>query len=165
MSSSGTRHDPANVEGDLARGDRLARQGEWSAAVAHWRVALGGRHAPEASQRIRWFLDQTKKSSNGAVTSRGRRKASHALLAAAAAAVAGTTVTLLGMAEPELNGTMVAIVAWMCFFGSMALMIAFTLRLESPSDRARPLLVDDPTVAAAGDRASNIEREHAQQTC
>ncbi|MBA2247278.1 MAG: hypothetical protein H0W23_04050 [Chloroflexia bacterium] len=87
------------------------------------------------------------------------------MLAAAAAAVAGTTVTLLGMAEPELNDTMVAIVAWMCFFGSMALMIAFTLRLESPSDRARPLLVDDPTVAAAGDRASNIEREHAQQTC
>lgn len=165
MSSSGPRHDPTNVEEDLALGDRLARQGEWSAAVARWRVALGGRHAPEASQRIRWFLDQTRKSSNGAVTSPGRQKANRALLAAVAAAVVGTTVTLLGMAEPELNGTMVAIVAWMCFFGAMALMVAFTLRLEPPVDRSRPLLVDDLDVATAGDRALDMEREHVHPTC
>lgn len=154
MSGQVRSADPPTPDDALAWGDQLARQGAWSAAIAHWRTALVGRQRAEASQRIRWFLDQTEQGSSAAERRRSRQKAYRALLAAAVAAAAGIGVTLIGVGE---RSALVATVAWMCFIGAMALTVRFTVLLGSNADPPQLLTRDDPAVTIAAERASRID--------
>ncbi len=158
MTAPGSIAHPNAPEGDIAQGDHLARNGEWSAALTHWRIALDGPDAARASERMRWFLRETGSDSLKPGSGRTRRPAYRALLAAAIAAGMGTVVTMLGIGRSGIEGTTIAAVAWTCFAVAIGLTLFFARLLMRPPDCMPSMPIDGEAIAVAMTRASAIER-------
>lgn len=151
---------PSNtVDTDVAQGDRLARLGEWSGALAAWQTALDGPEAARASKRIRWFLAETDDHTIGPTPEPNRRKAYRVLLAAMIAASLGTAVTVIGSGRSGTGGTLVAIAAWVSFAVTIGLTILFARLLAAPFDPQQPLSRDRDAraIAEAMTRARAVE--------
>ena len=149
---------PSNADDDaIARGDRLARLGEWREALAAWQTALDGPEAARASKRIHWFLDETDNRSPGAVPKRTRRTAYRALLAATFAAFLGTAVTVLGTGRSGTESTIVAIAAWVAFVVAIGLCLIFARMLGTPTESPRTKSSHAEAIALAMSRAATVE--------
>ena len=149
---------PSNADDDaIARGDRLARLGEWREALAAWQTALDGPEAARASKRIHWFLNETDDRSPGAVPKRTRRTAYRALLAATFAACLGTAATVLGTGRVGTESTVVAIAAWVAFAVAIGLTIIFARMLGTPTESPRTKSNYAEAIALALARAATVE--------
>ncbi len=147
---------PSDADDDeIARGDQLARQGEWSEALTAWRSALEGPQAARASERIGWFLVETGSAPERTVAASTRGIAHRALVAAVVAACLGTAVTILGSGRSGTEAMIVAIAAWLSFAASIGLTLLFSRKLAAPP----PLLSDAEAFSVAMTRAAIVEHE------
>lgn len=159
MPGPGEVPDPIRTENAIARGDHLARIGDWTGAVDQWRNALNGPNAAEASQRIRWFVRETNNDPAGS-TSGGfrRRHAYRYFFGAALISAVGTAVTLAGIGRSGADSTLIAAAAWILFGIAMALSLAFARSLGTQTDRQTVLTFGDRSVAAATEVAARLDR-------
>ena len=159
MASPGETPASPEIERALAQGDRLARSGAWSAALEHWRSALDGPNAAEASRRIRWFLQETHHATGVSIPAgTPRRRAYRALLGATAATSVGTAVTMIGIGRSGIESTVVAIAAWTCFALAAVLALLFARLLGSSRGGPPTLAPGDHRITVAIKAASTMDR-------
>ena len=160
MASPGETPASPELERALAQGDRLARSGAWSAALEHWRSALEGPDAVEASRRICWFLQQTRDGAENAIAPESpRRRAYRALLGATVATSVGTALTMLGIGRTGIESTVVAIAAWTCFALAAVLALLFARMLGSSRGGPPTLTPGDHRVTVAIEAASTMDHQ------
>lgn len=157
MTTPGTPSDLTGTPSPIARGDNLARRGDWSGALTQWRQALDSGDATEASRRIRWFLRETGQDREAGGSPSARRRAYAALLGALVLSIAGTAITMIGIGRSGTESTIIAIAAWICFGFAIATVLVFAKLLGTQADDSQQLSSGDSRVTEAIHSATRLD--------
>jgi len=108
-------------------GDEFARAGEWAQAVAAWNRALDAGDRQAATQRLRWFLDETDGPGAGTAARAAPQRAGRVrlLLAVAGGAIVGTVCVFLGQDQTGSARNVLAAVAWLAYIAAAALAVTY----------------------------------------
>lgn len=123
----------------IEAGDRAAAAGEWVQALATWERLLDTPDRKAASQRIRWFLDETTKHASARrFDPELRFDRRRLLLAGLVCAVAGTACVFLGQGQSGTARNLLAAFAWVLYLATATLVVAYAFASGPPSQHDRP---------------------------
>lgn len=152
---------PRTPPDTLSKGDALARDNHWQAALAQWTDGYAHLAPPEKSardQRVRWLIRETGPGSEEQGREREQRRAAYRILMLGVLfGVIATTSIILGMFT--VNGTLplLALGGWIGIIGSMTSAIVYALRLSTADN----LSLSQAEIAKAQALAGAIDRKSA----
>ncbi len=105
----------------IEAGDAAAARGDWVLAISVWERLVDSPHHAAASERIRWFVDETA----GGDVSRPRFSRGRMMTAGVVLAIIGTACVFLGQSQSGSTRNALSAIAWTFYIVSATLVVAY----------------------------------------